>query len=481
MTPEDRRTALEAFTTLGAGNDDEPSDPLATFLPIGPQRRALRPETVVVLGSRGMGKTALFRLVNDPRTAPRLQGFFDDPGIRQATWFDAFSRADRHPGAAAIEALAPSVSDLGLRAFWMTYLLRRLRDEVPDAVNVPPEIEPLLTAPAADLGAWVPGAEAGIRTIFAALEAAHRALEAADRRVVATYDGLDRIAPFDREIRRRILGTLLALWLQLGSRYQRLRGKVFLRQDLLDAKELGIADPIVLKNSTVTLTWDPATLYRLVARRLAAKSEAAREWLRQVPGLELVDRGELGWMPGDMSSTEVQGAFVARFGGLVIGRGIMKGATSEWIAGRLRDAHKRITPRAMLRFFAFAADEALGRPVLEKGPLVEVPDLIAAVRRTSRERAEELREEEPVMLRMENLRGMTLWIPRDEALSRLGTPHPQEPAGLPTRAEVILAELIRLGVLREREEAEIDVPDIYRYAFEITPDFLTAWRDLFIW
>lgn len=480
MTPEERNALLEAFAQLGRHSDAAALDPLTTFLPLAAHRRALRPEAVVLLGSRGTGKTALFRLVNDPRTASRLRSFFEDDRIPEATWFDAFSSADQHPEVGTLEAFAASAADIRLRAFWMTHLLRRLREVVPEVVQVPPEIESLLAAPAADVGAWVPIAEANLGAINAALDAVNRTLVAADRYVVATYDTLDRIGQFDREIRRRYLSTLLALWLSLSSRYQRLRGKLFLRDDLFDAGELRFPDANKLRSSSETLTWEPVALLRVTVRHLAAESEAARGWLREVPGLELVDRGEFGWMPGDMKSPEVQRAFVARFAGKVIGRGVVKGSTAEWIMGRLRDAHKRITPRAMLWFFAFAAEEALQAPPRRKGPLVGSSDLLAAVRRTSQQRVQELLEEYPLVIRMENLRGMTLWISREMALERLGKPRPDETADIPARGDVILAELLRLGVLRERAEGEIDVPDIYRYAFEITPDYTDAWRDLLV-
>ncbi|HSN97568.1 MAG TPA: hypothetical protein VLS89_04685 [Candidatus Nanopelagicales bacterium] len=478
MTPEERSAVLDAFARLGSHSDAEVLDPLATFLPLTPHRRALWPENVVVLGSRGTGKTALFKLVNDPRTASRLRDFFQDERIPEATWIDAFSSSDRHPEVGTLEAYAPGASDITVRAFWMTHLLRRLREEVPEFVHVPPALESVLSAPAADLGAWLPGAEENLGAVNTALDAVNRALLAADRYVMATYDTLDRIGQFDREIRRRYLSTLLALWLSLAGRYQRLRGKLFLRDDLLDAGELGFADASKLRSRCETLDWDTAALLRVVARHLATESEAGRSWLREVPGLELVDRGELGWMPGEMKATNVQSAFVARFAGKVIGKGVVKGSTVEWIMGRLRDAQQRITPRVMLWFFAFAAEEAQREPPRRKGPLVASSHLLAAVRRTSHERVQELLEEYPLVVRVENLRGMTLWIPRQMAVDRLSRPRPEEPAGIPPQGDAILAELLRLGVLLELESGEIDVPDIYRYRFDITPDYTTAWRDL---
>lgn len=478
MSKDARTEVLEAFARLSS-QDAEALDPLITFLPLLPHRRALWKDTVVVLGGRGSGKTALFRLVNDPRTAARLRDMFESEHIPEALWFDAFSVSARHPEVGTLEAFATSAGDITLRAFWMAHLLRRVREEAPDLVKIPAVLEPILAESAADIGAWVPAAEARLGAVNAALDDADRALDAADRTVVAAYDNLDRIGQFDPEIRRRYVSTLLALWLSLSTRYRRLRGKVFLRDDLFDAGELGFADATKLRSRAETLTWDHAALLRLAVRHLAGQGETVRAWLREVPGLDLHDRGELGWMPGEMKN-EVQHAFVGRFAGKVIGKGVLKDYTSLWMLGRLRDGQGRVTPRALLWFLGFAAEEARKRPLKAKGPLVTASDLLLALRRASRERVQEIREEYPLVERVENLRGMTLWLERGEVVERLAKPRPGEREGIPARGDVLLAELLRLGVLRARDDGTLDVPDIYRYSFEITPDYSTAWKDLLL-
>ncbi|WP_437944874.1 hypothetical protein WME98_28200 [Sorangium sp. So ce296] len=480
MSPEEREQVLEAFARLGARGDGEALDPLTTFVPLGPHRRALWPENVVILGSRGTGKTALFRLVNEPRTAARLRALFEDERIPEATWIDAFSAAALHPEVGTLEAYAAGASDITLRAFWMTHLLRRLRDEVPEVVEVPEALSSVLAAPVPDLRAWLPAAEANLGAVNAALDAAERALSSADRSVMATYDTLDRIGQFDPGVRRRYLSALLSLWLSLSSRYRRLRGKLFLRDDLLDAGELGFADASKLRARSEALTWDAGALLQVAARHLAGESEAARAWLRDVPGFTLVDRGEFGWMPGEMKAREVQSAFVARFAGKVIGQGVVKASSLDWMMGRLRDAHGGVTPRVLLWFLSFAAESARKGPPRSRGALVTPRDLLASLQQTSRQRVQELVEEYPLVRRMENLRGLTLWLGRSEVEARLAQRRPDEPAGIPARGDLVVSELLRLGVLREVDDGKLDVPDIYRYAFEISPDYSASWRDLLV-
>lgn len=476
MTPEERTTILDALVRL-TKQDADLVDPLTTFLPLATHRYALRPDALVVLGGRGAGKTALFRLVNEPRTAARLRSFFEDDGIPDVTWIDAFSQASmRHPEVGTLEAHATGASDLSLRAFWMTHLLRRVLDEVPALVPVPVALEGVMHAPVADLAAWLPAAEANLGAVSATLDACERALVAADRSVVATYDNLDRIGQLEPGVRRRYTSTLLALWLSLANRYKKLRGKIFLRDDLFDAAELGFPDATKLRARAETILWDHAALYRVVVRHLATTSEAMRASLREVPGLELRDRGEFGWVPGEMPN-EVQRNFVGWLAWRVIGKGVLKGATHEWIVNRLQDANGRVTPRAMLWFFGFAGEAAQKRPAgRRKTPLVS-DDLVVALRQTSSQRVTEIKEEYPLAVRLENLRGMTIPLQREEAAKRLGTPRTGEPGGISARGDAILEELVRLGVLKSGEDGRLDVPDIYRYAFEIAPDYATAWAD----
>jgi hypothetical protein len=58
----------------------------------------------------------------------------------------------------------------------------------------------------------------------------------------------------------------------------------------------------------------------------------------------------------------------------------------------------------MLNLFAFAAADALEKPLSVKGRELLAPqDLVAALAETSRMRVEELKKEYPVVLRLRNL------------------------------------------------------------------------------
>lgn len=470
MTPDERSALLAVLRGLGIRGAEQ-VDPWPTFLVLLAHRRALRRDCVVVLGARGAGKTSLFNLVQRTSGA-RLREFLDEPQIPDATWIDAFSQTGlAHPEVGALERIA-SGKDASLRVFWAAHLLRRLCEHVAPPLDAWPELGRLLEIPVGDVDAWLALAVAHAGRLTAALDALESSLRARDQIFVAAYDNLDRIAQFDPQARRRFVSALLSLWLSLSDRYRQIRGKIFLRIDLFDASELLFPDANKLRPRAVSLDWDREALFRLLLRHLGA-DPGTRTWLSPVRGLGWRDRGEFGWHPGELDE-RAQQALAARIAGHTVGQGVLKTPTATWVVSRIGDAHGRITPRAFLWFFAFAAEHAPTRKA--RGRLLDADDLLAALRRTSRERTTELQEEYPWVARLENLRACALPLARADALARLARRRADEAEGTPEDGESLLSEMLRLGVVRAHGDAAIDLPDIYRYPFELTPNYAHAWR-----
>lgn len=462
MRLEERR-ALQADLRRLDHREAENVTATQTFLPLWTHRMALRPETVIVRGGRGAGKSALFMLLRELRTSERVRIFFREPQLPDATWIDAFSQlATRHPSVESLDAFAEAADDVALRAFWMTHLLRRLREELPELA--PPKVG---GADVQQISRWVGEGREKMAAVGAALDQIDRALTKKKQIVFATYDHLDRIGSFAFENRRRYIRALLALWLSFSNRYASLRAKIFLREDLFDANELAFPDATKLRARSVSLEWDVEALYQVVVRHLSETSDAMRRWLRKVEGLRLEDRKELGWMPGPMPEA-VQKAFADRLAGELMGRGVKKGYTYRWIPNRLQDAQVRIVPRSILCLLGVAAGTASTRTFpADSSRLLTPEDLAAALPETSTQRVAEIGEEYPLVRRLENLRGFQVMLDPTVVAEQLGRPIPSGEPPSKMGGEAVKEELIRLGVLSVRRDGRIDVPDIYRYGFGI--------------
>ncbi|MBX3270623.1 MAG: hypothetical protein KF729_10195 [Sandaracinaceae bacterium] len=466
----DRPALLEHLARL-ATDADAVEEARRVFLPLPSHRLALRPEIVVIEGLRGAGKTSLFHVLN--ALGDEVPTFFDDPSVPAARWVDAFSEARGHPSPAELDALVAGLAashDARLRAFWVVHLLTRLEQAGGLGARVPEPIAGARAAHPHDLAAWLPVAERNIGAAIAALEALDDALEQQRRFVFASYDHLDRLGLLaaDRATRQRLVRALLAFWLSASTRLRRLRAKVFLRPDLFEEAERSFPDASKLRPRAVSLDWSVEHLYRLAVRHLANRGphvETMRDWLTAKARVELEEHRDFGVLPGPMPEAR-QRALATALAGEVMGKGARKGYTHRWIPARLRDAGGRIVPRSFLRLLGYAAQHAQRDPP-GQGPLMEPTSLVGALGDASRARVNELREEYPLVARLEHLRGNILLLARPKVVAALERGPIGGDDGLGRDGGAVFEELQRIGVVEVRDDGRVDVPDLYRYGYGI--------------
>jgi hypothetical protein len=466
MNTEERRRLLGELETLAHREGELVPDPVRVFLPLPSHQLALRPEIVVIRGGRGAGKSALFGLLGRFESTSKLRGFFGDDRIPEATWLEAFAQSAKHPQESVLDGFAKAGADeQALRAFWMAHLLLRVLAEEGDLGTAPADLTLAWTQHPGQPEAWVPLAQRRLGEVASALDGVERALEAKGALLFARYDHLDRIGSFDPDVRRKYVSALLALWLSYSNRYKRLRAKIFLRNDLLDAGELGFPDASKLRPRSTSLDWDAESLYRAAVRHMTAVP-GLLAWLRDVKGLDLEDREEWGLMPGPMPD-RIQKAVADRLAGELMGTGARKGYTFRWIINHLKDAEGRVVPRSFLTLLGEAAKLARVKPLGAGKRLLKPQNLVEALAATSEARVGEIKEEYKLVARLENLRGKRLLLPRETVVAHVGRPTAGEPPGLPTDGEPVFEELRRLGVVSLRSDKRVDVPDIYRSGFGI--------------
>lgn len=472
LMPDDMREKLLDHMVSLETNAEGIEESLRVFLPLPNHRFALRPDVTIVAGTRGSGKTALFKLVTEG--GAKLRAFFSDPKIQDATWVDAFSISAAHPQEMVLDQFVSSIhgsTDAPLRTFWAVHLLSCLANGGISEAALPAEIAKVHNGHESELNAWIPVAERHISKVMANLDRVDAVLRSRDQLVFASYDYLDRLGLLEQtsQLRDRLIRALLALWLSLSTRYRNLRSKIFLRPDLLEQAQKSFPDASKFRSKTVSLEWDVDSLYRLVARHLANRGPYAKkmvEWLGGA-GVELRPHpggNAFGLMPEPLEE-EGQKEFARHLAGVYMGSGSRKGFTYRWIPARLKDADGRIVPRSFLRLFGFAARAALqdkGRREALLTPL----NLTSALIDTSKDRAVELREEYKFVGRLENLRDLTMLMDQRDVIKLLNKP-PEEDDGFGTRGEAVFRELRRIGVLEIRDDDRVDVPDIYRYGYGI--------------
>lgn len=460
---DERSELLTALSNIPVDADADDADAIIrTFLP-GPQHeRALDRKVLVVRGERGAGKTALFQLLG----ALQAKGIALSTVIRGAPDGRQLVGFSEHgtdlPHVEVVMAFAQGATPEDLRAFWLGLLVGVLRKDIENPSRLPDAFHNAYTANPNDPAAWVPVARSSLPGLYGWLDAIERA--EGDTRFVV-YDHLDRIGTTNRKVRERVAGSLLDLWLSLSLRYDRLRGKVMLREDLFREVLSSFADATKLETRSVRLEWTAGRLYALLVRRMAA-DKGLRDWLRDVARLELTQRKPFGYLPASMDFDEAtQKRFAKSLVGEFMGSGPNKGFTHNWMINHLQDARGQVTPRSLLVLIRKAAETAR-----EKGPraayrkLLHPIELHDALQEASQRRVVEQKEDHPVIQRLEALREKTLFLPHREVIRAIGSVTVSD--GFEGRGDEAFEELLRIGAIAIRDD-RVDVPDIFRYAFGI--------------
>ncbi|MER7702227.1 ParA family protein [Kitasatospora sp. NPDC097605] len=303
------------------------------------------PDTPLILGRKGTGKTALFRWL----AAGELKGWAP-VCVTTPDRFD--QRPDWSFGPDNYAAIDAQISKVGLDwgTFWQTLMaLAIYRTQTMGGLGAPhPAMESLES-----------GDFAATRAVSEVLKDPMGPLQCADwlrrvdahgeQRLLLLFDGLDTAfghTPDQRRRRSHAIAGLLARQADLAPKLKRLRLKIFVRQDIWS--NLQFENKSHFYGITRRLQWEDQREYFKVVLKRAVRSEAFREILRAVdPSLTASDVAS--W-----SSDQVDQAWSSLVGERM--RGERTAFTSNWVWNRLADGNGDHSPRALLQLFAAALD-----------------------------------------------------------------------------------------------------------------------------
>lgn len=250
--------------------------------------------------------------------------------------------------------------------------------------------------------------------------------------------------------------------------------KIFLRSDLYNAKALGFVDASKMGAYRFELNWNTTALYQVLVKRLANLGIGELvSYLKDVPELLRAEENQaLGYMPGD--SEQAFEAFAVKLIGRYMGNNAKWGASYTWVPNHIQDANGEMAPRAFLKCFAFAAEDTLYHrddlPKLESDRLLLPTRLQGAIAKVSRDRVQELTEEEYQWMKnlIRLLDKKTMLMSQEEFLSYL-TPEnwpDEERNKLPGKTGMeILDALLTLGIFMKTTDGRINVPEIHLHGF----------------
>ncbi len=452
----------------------DPSVPLPDqqlFLP-WPHHKALQLDCSLVIGARGVGKTAwatsLLASHNQQPSAALPPSIFPY-SLRTVAGFSDRDH-NSHPPAGVFATLMADQADP--YSLWLAVVLRSLGT---GSTSLPME----------SWGATLSWVQDHQEEAWAMLRRADQALQEANTGLLFVFDALDRVSPDGNWTHvSAAIRALLRLVLELKS-FKRLHAKVFLRTDQYNRGSFAdLPDIAKIRATRVELLWSLIDLHALLWQCLcngppSTAREAFRSWCLKASDGSASARWEL---PIPVQQDEaIQRQLFERLAGLKMGSGARRGVPYTWIVNHLADAQGQVTPRSFLTVIRRASEETIHRFRDAEHPL-HYEGLKRGVQAASAIRIDELEEDYPwlpeLMKPFADRRALVPFI--EEVFEHvLNETFGSIPEGVPGLAERLPKDLrnqgvyglttylAQLGLLTPMQNHRLNMPDIYRIGFKL--------------
>lgn len=434
-------------------------DPRFVYLPDS-HIRALDPDSMLVVGARGTGKSFWWNALQDPLTRKIVSGNFPS---RSHETLDVVAGWGK--GSVPGKEVLATLHDFDPTIVWKTIVLERLAPQFFNEGKLWLHPTPMSWK---DRATQVQREPERVERRFASMDS--ELLKGRTRKLVL-FDALDLVADTWKE-RSGLLKGLFKLLLDF--RYTRsIRLKAFVRPDAIEDPAVHeFPDASKLLHSRVALDWPKIDLYGLFWQYVGnapGVGKSIRDLAEGWGGNE--DRWEL---PRNLAKDEeTQRGLFVELAGEKMGNSIKRGRPYLWLPSHLADARGQTSPRSFLAALRTAAEKtpddfplALDWRAIQEG-----------VRKASEIRVDEIKEDFTWMeLVMAPLKGCTVPCEQKEVLNRWKKPdliklikEKAQPDQVPLHFEEGHAGLLRaleqLGVLQQRTDDRINVPDLYRVHF----------------
>ena len=470
------------------------------YLPLS-HSRALRLESSLVIGARGVGKSVWSQTLQDPERYKILPDSLFPYRLQVSPGFGTASKRANYPPPQTFDALLNHYNHSAYTV-WQAVLCRALatamhQDDRPQTIPMATWLETVN---------WVVANEG--ESIAALIEQADEWFQERNEGLLLVFDALDRVSNTRHwKIVDQAIRDLLRLALQLKAS-RRLHAKVFLRTDQYERGNFaGIPDLSKLQATRVELIWSRIDLHGLLWQRLTnapsntSTRDRFRTWchnaaLSQRSLLDLLDSDPFG---GDPSSTptvregerwplprvlqqndQLQRTLFEKLAGPWMGTDRRRGVPYLWIVNHLADGQGQTSPRSFLAAIREAAEDSLQQRYRDYHRALHYESLKRAVQAASQIRINELDEDHPWMRElMKPLKSLLVPCMPDQFEDRWQTKFGQVPDKVPDLPERlperlskqgfqgVMNYLEQLGLITFMLDGRINMPDLYRLGFRL--------------
>ena len=487
-----RRDLIDALPS-DVAQESEEIPPTQLYFPWS-HSKALRLESSLVIGARGVGKSVWSQALQDQDLAQpqrnEIFGHLFPYPLQVSPGFGTALKRASYPPPDTFEALLQE--EYPPYAVWQAVLCRALATTMPQDryPNIPVDRWQ-------DTVAWVVANQS--ESVAALIERADRWFQEHNKGILLVFDALDRVSSTGRwQVVDQAIRDLLRLVLQLKAS-RRLHAKVFLRTDQYERGNFaGIPDLSKLQATRVELVWSRIDLHGLLWQRLTnahahtSTRDQFRTWCQHAATLqrslfdpdpfatETAGNGERWPLPTSLQQDDqIQRNLFAKMAGHWMGKDRRRGVPYLWIVNHLADSEGQASPRSFLAAIRHAAENSLqhyGNHHLA----LHYESLKRGVQAASEIRVNELAEDHPwIRELMKPLKGLSVPCTLDQLeqpwkakFGEIPDEVPDLPGRLPERLakqglQGVTGYLEQLGLIEFMGEKHINMPDLYRVGFSL--------------
>lgn len=432
---------------------------------------ALDPNTPVVVGARGTGKSFWAGVLEQQNTREVATNAYPNLGLDRLIVRPGYNglAVDDVVTAKTIDARVPPGSESEKASdFWLAIILRATQSALNsnDETMTVREVMEQYTDPED----W----QKEIRILDEKLTASGNTL-------LIIFDALDTVSKDWKRSSQLIDALFEAVW-SLRAR-RSIRAKIFIRPEQLNDEALSFVELPKLRSGRVELNWTQVDLYGLLFWRLATNLDIKDSFgkLAKQIGAPVPDNIEVNRHHWPLIiDADLQKDAMTLLAGPYMGSGKTKGGTYNWPYNHLGDANGKVTPRSFIKLFAEAAK--FKAPINQ---VISADGIRHGLREASKARVDQLGIDYKWIKRaLAPLAGLTIPCAQDalydrwketntiklilEASSDSDTGFlPPFPPSRKNHMASLETAMVQIGLFSYRSDGRIDIPDLFRVAAQM--------------
>lgn len=381
---------------ISTGQAEEQDNIAETFIKTKDYFKLLEPNTLLVIGRKGTGKTALFRMLLQENG----QKFIPVKIMAPSKLYGNSLYLDRI-GFTHIEGILKKY-DLPWNTFWQIYILLRIYLERPDLYRgtLSGTMGELCNHPSQSrLIQFLEDTLKQEKISFLIQDEMQELSQIIDKPIYLLFDGLDAgfgSSAEDLKRRERAITGLFELWYDWDGRYHNVRFKIFLRKDIWD--KISFQNQSHVWGRDIRISWDQVNYIKTIGKQVLRNDQFVSYLQKEFPSLKIED-----WDPDEVWT-------LLRY---LVGERMKGGNTTytrNWIWNRLADGKGDHSPRYLFQLFYVAIELEKEELRIERNPylrsLIRPRMLTNSLPKVSEEAVRALREEYPELEQfMDHIKG----------------------------------------------------------------------------